>query len=64
MRETDMECKVALLLLLYNTYRATLQAVLFVSTRRRKLAADTRFCWEFRLCHRVFFAQTTRWATR
>jgi len=58
MREADIKCKVAILLLLYNAYHTPLQAVLFVPTRRRKLAAETSFCCESNPCYCAFSAQT------
>jgi len=60
MREADMECKVVLLLLLYKTYHAALQAVLVVSTHRRKLAAETLIGCQFTLCYCAFSAQRKR----
>ncbi len=47
MREADMECKVAIPFLLYVAYQSALQAVLFIVTRRRKLAAETLICCQF-----------------
>ncbi len=60
MREADMKCKVAILLLLYNASQSALQVVLFIVTRRRKLAADTSFCCEYNPYHCTFSAQTKR----
>ncbi len=47
MREAVTKCKVAILLLLSNAYQSALQAILFVPTRRRKLAAESAFCCQF-----------------
>ena len=57
-----MKCKVAILPLFSKAYRLALQAVLFIATRRRKLAADSAFCCQLKRILWIFSAQT-KWAS-
>ncbi len=57
-----MKCKVAILLLFSKVYRLALQAVLFIATRRRKLAAARAFCCQPKHILWIFSAQA-KWAS-
>lgn len=60
MREAVTECKVAIQSFLDESSPSAFQADEHMSTRSRKLTADTPICCEHNLCHSLFSAKTQR----